>query len=248
MLGDYLSEAMTVERMIEAYWDLNRYWTKVRLPIKVSKNYTDIDVVAYNPLENILIIAESKVKGNKNAIRSYLPLLDEKGINFVEFDKVKENGKEKQDYLSFIRHYNDDFIKQILQALSLPDDRKITINFHLVSNYVVEASILNKVKEEVKEALNKNLTEYQFDSVILESTFDLFCNILAKDNKDEKDEDTVGKRYGHPVLDIAREINRYMNPKIEFKKYGSINDRSDKEQKIKEELEDKFKKAYRKTK
>jgi len=45
----------------------------------------------------------------------------------------------------------------------------------------------------------------------LDTTFKIFCEIIKLVNTDRR-----GRRYGHPVLDIAREINRYVNPKLTY--------------------------------
>ncbi|WP_048129559.1 MULTISPECIES: hypothetical protein [unclassified Methanosarcina] len=65
---------MAVETVIDAYWQFQGYWTKLRHPIQTKKGeWPDIDVLAYNPKENELIICESKVIGEKNLIRAYIP-------------------------------------------------------------------------------------------------------------------------------------------------------------------------------
>jgi hypothetical protein len=47
--------------------------------------------------------------------------------------------------------------------------------------------------------------------VLLETTLDVICRIIASEN-----ESNHGRRYGHPVIDIAREVNRYMHPEVGY--------------------------------
>ena len=45
-----MSEMMTTEILVEAYWIVQDYWTKGRMPIQTDKgSWSDIDVVAYCP-------------------------------------------------------------------------------------------------------------------------------------------------------------------------------------------------------
>ena len=67
-----MSEAMTVETIVEADWKMNGFWTKLRFPLRTQKgSWSDIDILAYHPETKVLVIAESKVRGNKKAIYAY---------------------------------------------------------------------------------------------------------------------------------------------------------------------------------
>jgi hypothetical protein len=48
-------------------------------------------------------------------------------------------------------------------------------------------------------------------AIKLETTLDVISRIIARENVYEQ-----GRRYGHPTLDIARELNRYLHPNIRF--------------------------------
>jgi hypothetical protein len=47
--------------------------------------------------------------------------------------------------------------------------------------------------------------------VRLGTTLDVISRIIASENKHEQ-----GRRYGHPALDIARELNRYLHPNVRY--------------------------------
>ena len=45
--------------------------------------------------------------------------------------------------------------------------------------------------------------------VQLETTLDVICNVITLEMKKAQ-----GRRYGHPIIDMARELNRYMHPAL----------------------------------
>lgn len=207
-----MAEAMTVERIIEAYWDLKGYWTKMRVPIKVG-GWTDIDAVAYNPMKKELVLAESKVRSTKHTVRAYTEDLKSSGVSFLGFDKLygKSHGKpDKLYYLSFIENINNDFLDLVFEKLGIPKDDEIKIIIHFVSNYYVDETILESAQNEVKNEIEKHISSpYSIGKVIIQTTFDVLCDVIFEEEMSEQ-----GRRYGHPVLDIAREINRYMHPNV----------------------------------
>lgn len=59
-----MAEAMTVETIVEADWQMRGFWTRLRFPLQTPKGaWSDIDLIAYNPEDRHLVIAESKVRG-----------------------------------------------------------------------------------------------------------------------------------------------------------------------------------------
>jgi hypothetical protein len=228
-----MSEAMTVETVIDAYWQLEGYWTKLRYAIQTENNgWTDIDVLAYNPEENELVICESKVRGKKNLILAYIPEVRNEGkMSFIDFDK---NNKGYLNYLSFLENLNTGFLDKIRKDLHIPERTKITI--HLVSNYYIDENILDSALEDLKKDIMKRIdSSYVVNRVIIDTTFGIFCKII----KAEK-EKNQGRRYGHPVIDIAREFNRYMDPDIVRKKSKGF--KKPKSDEYKEKLKGIFKK------
>lgn len=190
-----MSEVMLSELIAEAEWLLMKegqrghYWTKTRFPFKL-KNWSDIDVIAYNPETKHLVFCESKVQGQKTLIRG----------------KVKENDR----YVSFVKH-----IPHLAEQGVLFDNfgrmvKKLTVK--LVSNLVLadKDELINKLETEIQKALRKKKIICSV-AVELETTFEVLTRIIYKER-----ENNQGRRYGNPVLDLVREINRYaQSPKAE---------------------------------
>jgi hypothetical protein len=196
-----MSEAMTVETIVEADWQMNGFWTKLRYPLRTSRgSWSDIDILAYNPETHELVIAESKVRGSKKAVYAYTAYTQKKYGNILRYD---------DDYFSFLRHIKlackngvifSDFPKMV---------KKLTIQ--LVSNYVISDDVKPEAQKTVWEKVRKDVPESVELKICLETTLDVISRIIALENKKEQ-----GKRYGHPVIDIARELNRYMHPQIQY--------------------------------
>ena len=69
-----MAEAMTVESIIEGYWQLKKFFTRIRHPYFVKQEkgsgWSDIDVVAYHPKKKELVLCESKAHGGRIVIKS----------------------------------------------------------------------------------------------------------------------------------------------------------------------------------
>ncbi|TGC09457.1 hypothetical protein [Methanolobus halotolerans] len=236
-----MAEAMTVETIIQAYWDIKGYWTKMRVPIKVG-GWTDIDVVAYNPMKKELVLAESKVRSTKHTIRAYTEELADSGVNFLDFDRkygksYKTTGK--LYYLSFIEKIDNDFLDLVFDKLGIPKD-DIKISIHFVSNYYVKEALLESAQNEIRDEINKHISSpYFVDRVLVQTTFDVLCDIISEEEKS-----IVGRRYGHPVLDIAREINRYMHPDIHLINSREVAYKPRCKEEIKKCLRDRISKSF----
>jgi hypothetical protein len=64
-----MAEVMTVEAIVEADWLLKGFWTKPRFPLRIeSGQWSDIDVLAYEPGRQHLVISESKVSGPRKDV------------------------------------------------------------------------------------------------------------------------------------------------------------------------------------
>ena len=82
-----MSEVMVSEGIIESYWLLKDYWTRVRFAYQTENGgWSDIDVVAYDPETRHLVIAESKVRGPKKAIYAYTELTQDKYGSLLDYD------------------------------------------------------------------------------------------------------------------------------------------------------------------
>ena len=81
----------------------------------------------------------------------------------------------------------------------------------LVSNYVILPDVIDDAKVVVRERIQKekDVPSGVDLEIRLESTLDVLIRIIKKENENDQ-----GRRYGHPVVDIVRGINRYMHPQI----------------------------------
>ena len=208
-----MSEVMTVESIIEAEWQLQNYWTKARFAFKTETgHWSDVDVLAYHPEEKQLVIAESKVRGPKKKVFAFNRQTRQNHGTILDFSAhVNSKGT---NHFDFIRHLpticSDDVV--------FKDFGKMvdTLIVQHVSNYVITDDLKEEARKCVQEkvicvmkkckpALYKKLKiEAQLDT-----TLEVLARIIELENRDRQ-----GRRYGHPVLDIAREINRYLHPKV----------------------------------
>ena len=202
-----MSEVMISESIVESEWILKGYWTKMRFAYQTPKGgWSDVDILAYNPEEMHLIISESKVRGPKKDIFAYTEHSKNKYGTILEYDD--------DNYFSFIENLPEICSDGVIFS----NFRKMvkTLTVQLVSNYVIddslkneaEASVLNKIKELLPNSGTKI-------KVMLDSTMDVISRVIELENKHEQ-----GRRYGHPMLDIAREINRYSNPNVRYAGQG----------------------------
>jgi hypothetical protein len=142
VFGDFLTEAMATELIIDAYWSLKNYWTKVRVPLP---NGSDFDVVAYNPNKKHLVVAESKAQNIKERVYVY----NNSEKNFVDSycDKFLCNipylwNNDEWDNGNYLF---DDFNESVTE-----------LTIHLVSNTYVEKKCITKAEKDVKEFLKIN--------------------------------------------------------------------------------------------
>lgn len=201
-----MAEAMTTETIIEAYWQMQGFWTRLRFPIQTSYGaWTDIDLVGYKPEGKWLVIAESKVRGPKRDVYAFTKYSLNKYGNILEYDK--ENGR--HNYFAFLRN-----VPIIIK------DRGIFINFksmvknltiQLVSNYYIAEDVKEDAERSVYRHIANKIPKGIKAEIKLQTTLDLILEIIIKER-----ESLQGRRYGNPIIDIAREINRYLFPNIKF--------------------------------
>ncbi|MEQ6278626.1 hypothetical protein [Kluyvera sp. 142053] len=198
-----MSEVMVSEGIIESYWLLKDYWTRVRFAYQTENGgWSDIDVVAYDPETRHLVIAESKVRGPKKAIYAYTELTQDKYGSLLDYDG--------NNYFSFLKNLPRICSDGILFKNFSRMVDKITVQ--LVSNYVIDQDVMEDAKAavlaQVKSILPKMKCEIE---VMLNSTMDIMVQVIEQEN-----EMTKGRRYGNAMLDIAREMNRYAHPDIKY--------------------------------
>jgi hypothetical protein len=196
-----MAEAMTAESIVEAEWVLNGYWAKMRFAFQTDKGaWSDVDILAYNPETKHLVISESKVRGSKDNVFAYTKYTEQEYGSILKYDD--------DNYFSFLRHLpllcKDGVIFKDFKKMV----EKLTVQ--LVSNYVVTAD----TKKSAIASIEKKIQKYNLPIKIvfqLDTTLTVIARVIAGEKKSRQ-----GRRYGHPMLDIAREINRYFYPSVRY--------------------------------
>jgi hypothetical protein len=193
-----MAEIMAVEAIIDAYWLLQGFWTKPRFAFQTAKGgWSDVDVLAYHPEDRHLVIAESKVQSRKNVVLAYnSEIRHNNGKSFFEW--------ERYDYFNFIDHI-EIVCRESFKSFSTMVS---TLTIQLVSNYYLSEDVRQESEQQV-QAHVKSLMNHDNVKVVLQTTLEVFCHVV----KLEKDREQ-GRLYGNFVIDIARELNRYMDPSI----------------------------------
>jgi len=214
-----MSEAMISESIVESEWILRGYWTRMRFPYQTDNSgWSDIDVLAYNPESRHLVISESKVRGPKKCIFAYTEHTKSAYGTILEYDK--------NNYFSFLENLpiicSDNVIFSDFNKMV----KRLTIQ--LVSNYVIDDALKEEAKNTVLHRVRKLIPDTKANiDVRLDSTMDVIAKVIELENTHDQ-----GRRYGHPMLDIAREINRYSKPNIRSAGQGKENTNSIREQAI----------------
>jgi hypothetical protein len=200
--GGTMAEVMTVESILEADWLLQGFWTRPRFPLHTENGgWSDIDVLAYAPEARHLVISESKVRGPKKDVYAYTAHTQAEYGDILSYDGG--------NYFGFLRHIGlvcengaifSDFRRMV---------KRLTVQ--LVSNYFVAADVRPSTIETVEARIRKDIPDGVALDVRLETTLDVICRIIALEK-----ESGQGRRYGHPVIDMARELNRYMHPQVRY--------------------------------
>lgn len=200
-----MSEVMTSESIVEGEWMLDGFWTKPRFQYWTGRGWGDIDVLAFHPKSGHVVISESKAQGKARALFAFTTNRDHQ--TFEQYIQATHS-----NYLGILNQIDIICQNQVVRELC-PDVKIITVQ--LVCNIVVDESRKPAVQKEllgkITEKLNRidefrNITiNFQIDTHI-----DVISRILIKTRKAV--EDGYGKRYGHPILDFARELNRYLDP------------------------------------
>jgi hypothetical protein len=220
-----VSEAMAVETIVEAYWRLQGYWTKLRFPFQKERGgWSDIDILAYHPEKKVLVISESKVRGSKRDIYAYTKYSREEYGTIFDYDKEKK----KENYLAFLRH-----VKYICSNKTVFGNFRDMVNsliIQLVSNYFIDNDVLQGVKRDIFKRIVDSVPARVKTEIRLDTTLAIICEIIRLE-----EESPQGRRYGHPVIDMARELNRYFHPNIKY---------AGREKREVEVIREKFKKMF----
>jgi hypothetical protein len=195
-----VTEAMTSESIVEAEWILEGYWTRVRFAFHTGiRGWSDVDVLAYRPETKHLVVAESKVKGPKTHVFAYTKKWHDRYGSLAE--KFDDAG-----YFDFLRHLprlcKDDVVFPSFKRMV----KRLTVQ--LVSNYFVSPEIRKTAEIETLKVKVGSRLPVPID-LRLDTTIDVLARIIAKERESRQ-----GRRYGHPILDVAREVNRYFFPVV----------------------------------
>jgi hypothetical protein len=202
-----MSEAMTVETIIEADWQMRGFWTRLRFPLQTPKGgWSDIDLIAYNPEDRDLVIAESKVRGPKKDIYAFTKYTQESYGDILTYDE--------DNYFRFLRHIGLACVDGAIFKNFKNMVKVLTIQ--LVSNYYISEDVKKDAERSVRNRIANEIPRGVELRIQLETTLDLILRIIANENSSGQ-----GRRYGHPVIDIAREINRYLRPNIRYAGRGA---------------------------
>lgn len=197
-----MSEAMTVETIVEAYWRLQGYWTTLRFPFQTEgRGWSDIDILAYHPEKKVVVISESKVRGPKRDVYAYTNFSRKKYGDIFEYDEV--------GYLSFLKN-----IKLICSNRGVFKEFKMMVKkviIQLVSNYYIDDLMMPKVRNDIYWKIKNSIPNGIKPEIRLDTTFQIICEIIKLEQSSSQ-----GRRYGHPVIDIARELNRYLMANVKY--------------------------------
>ena len=179
-----MSEATTTEQIAEAEWRLKDYWTKLRVPVKVRNGWSDIDVLAYDPESKHLVITEVKAQQGKNVVFG-----GPASHYWTEFTASLplycRNGEIFGNFRKSVKH----------------------LTVQLVSNWVStphKPDVVARAKKDVVAAI-----DFRNVDVMLDTHIEVLARLLTQERDLE-----VGRRYGNPVLDVVREVNRYLHPSV----------------------------------
>ena len=195
-----MSEVMTVESIIEANWIVNGYWTKTRVPYDSTR---DIDILAYSVKHQHLVIAESKAQGPAGAIYAYTQAQRDDHNGFCRY--IQKDGS---NYIDILAHIPNILREDALQCLFWPMKR---LTVQLVFNVVTESEELRKsAEEEMANVVKTAMIGTDFQSIEVDCKLQSHLEVLSETMT--KIGGKGGRRYGHTVLDLASELNRYLNP------------------------------------
>jgi hypothetical protein len=143
-------------------------------------------------------VSESKANGTKEDIFIYTAQHSRGTGSVIDW---------AEDYFKFLGH-----IPKICESKVVFENfpqmvERLTVQ--LVGNYFISADVKPQAVETVQKRIEAVVPVGRNIDVQLETTLDVFCRIIRNQKANEQ-----GRRYGHPVIDLARELNRYLNPRI----------------------------------
>lgn len=210
------NQANTYELLLEAYWKIQGYWTKVRFPYDANdkERKKDFDLIAYDPGSKTLVVGEAKAQNTIN--RVYIYHSGFKNSDFhVEF----------KGYTKFISEISnlwtkDDLIFSVSEEFKKKQEKeeifKENVNklvIHLLSNTYIEESCRNDITKNLKKKfIDEN--NWKFDDIKIEIEIDNFMDLFMKIFEIQ-----IGRKqsrsYDNHILDFIWEFHRYFEPKFQ---------------------------------
>lgn len=211
-------EAMSVESIIQAYWQIQNYFTIPRFCFEKKSdendtnwgNYSDIDMLAFKPKnpsdmksKSTLVLCESKAHGRKNQI-----IFRDFDKSYSQFEDIQLNHKD--GHTKDLIHFIDSNVTYLLTHEDLLNGL-VNLNEIEVLKIQFVSTILfhnqEKIKPLIVSHLKKRITPITFDiEVEITTHFDIISRLFLMVQNGQS-----GKRYGNQILDFIREINRYIH-------------------------------------
>ncbi len=66
-----MSEVMAIESIVEAYAKFRGYFCEMRVPFKLKRGYSDLDIVGFNPKTGATLVVECKAWGSSDYYPSF---------------------------------------------------------------------------------------------------------------------------------------------------------------------------------
>lgn len=190
-------ERMAVEGLVASLWQLEDFFTRTRVPVKVPGGYSDVDVVGVDA-DGHVRLAECKVRGPARWVGvvngDFTDWLDDRswGGSLANVERLWEEMPQWLPYRRQTASLEFWFVANVW----FPDPAT-----HAAS----ERSFTNLVRASAPHGLRAKTT-----GRIL-TTRDLILSSIQEVRA--KSEEDWGRRYGDPVLDVLRELVRYSKPK-----------------------------------
>jgi hypothetical protein len=204
-----MTDATTVEQILEAYWLLQGYWTKLRHPIKAPSSWAEVDLLAFNPATSDLVVAEAKMPIGELFGHSVPPAPDaETGVGATD---------RAADPTGFAARLGDLFADPFFET-TRKQAKQLTIQ--LVSPALVGAGVERDLEREIdKEIKRLSPTSKKAVRTRLDTPLSILCEVVRLERNAGQ-----GQRHGHPVIDMARELNRYFLPAVRMAGSGRPHD------------------------
>lgn len=228
------NQANTYELLLEAYWKIQGYWTKVRFPYDANdkERKKDFDLIAYDPESKTLVVGEAKAQNTKNRVyiyhsgfknsdfhvefKGYTKFISEISNLWTKDDlifSVSEEFKKKQEKEKISKELEKEEISKELEEIFKENVKKLVI--HLLSNTYIEESCRKKIKKDLEKKF-KDENNWKFDEteIEIEIEIDNFMDLFMKIFEFQRGR-RQSRSYENHVLDFIWEFHRYFEPEFQ---------------------------------